>query len=293
MFTNAIIYRLTALPPLDVAELGIGQQEFVPTTPSQERSSGWSTPRGQEGGALIESVGGQWILRFETETGSVLGATLRKKVDDRCAQIEASTGRKPGKIERRELKEDIVHEMLPMAFPKRAVMNVWIDPVRGLLVLDTSSHARADSAVTALVKSLDIAVAQLNTVQEPAAACAHWLHNAKPPADFAIGRELELKSTDESKAVVRYSKHALDTKEVADHIADGKRPTRLAMEWDDRVSFVLSADLTLRKIKFLEGQPEGKAVDEFDGNVAIATGGLGLLIGNLVGALGGEPVVAL
>ncbi len=153
---------------------------------------------------------------------------------------------------------------------------------------------RADEVVTSLVKALEgFAVAQINTQMEPAAAMADWLSTQEPPAGFTIDRECELKASDESKAVVRYAKHPLDIEEVRQHIADGKRPTRLAMTWDDRVSFELTEGMQLRKIVFLEGTLDdapassGKE-DNFDADAAIATGELGQLVPELIEALGGE-----
>lgn len=59
-------------------------------------------------------------------------------------------------------------------------------------------------------------------------------------------RETELKACDESKAVVRYARHPLDIDEVRQHIEHGKLPTRLAMTWEHRVSFVLAEASRLR-----------------------------------------------
>ena len=66
------------------------------------------------------------------------------------------------------------------------------------------------------------------------------------PAGFTVDRECELKAPDESKAVVRYSRHALDIEEVQQHIGTGKVPTRLAMTWEGRVSFVLTEALQIK-----------------------------------------------
>jgi recombination associated protein RdgC len=217
---------------------------------------------------------------------------VRRKLDERCAQIEATTGRKPGKKEKRDLKEDITQELLPMAFTRHARVAVWIDPKEHRLVINASNAARADEVVTSLVKSFEgFAVTQVNTHIEPATAMSGWLSSQEPPAGFTIDRECELKATDESKSVVRYAKHPLDIEEVKQHIAAGKRPTRLAMTWEDRVSFELSETMQLRKIVFLEGTDDakdGKKEDNFDADVAIATGELGELMPALLDALGGE-----
>jgi recombination associated protein RdgC len=296
LFKNVIVYRIEPtwsqdlVPALDA----LGPHRFVPCGPSQEKSAGWVEPRGQEHGPLIESVGGQWLLDFMIESKAVPASVVRRKVDERCAQIEATTGRKPGKKEKRDLKEDIAHELLPLAFSRVVRVSVWIDPVGKRLTINSSNATRADEIVTALVSAFDgFSVALLQTQMEPAAAMSNWLSTQEPPAGFTIDRECELRATDESKSVVRYAKHALDIDEVRQHIAGGKRPTRLAMTWDDRVSFELTDSMQIRKIAFIEGTLDATGTtsskeDDFDADAAIATGELGQLLPELLAALGGE-----
>jgi len=295
VFKNVIVYRIepTWSQSLDQVEKCLDAQRFVPCSPSQEKSTGWVEPRGEDHGPLAESIGGQWLLEFMIESKTLPASVVRRKVDERAAQIEATTGRKPGKKEKKELKEDITHELLPLAFTRHARVAVWIDPAARRLVVNSSNAARADEVVTNLVKALDgFAVALVNTQIEPAVAMSNWLSTQEPPAGFTIDRECELKASDESKAVVRYAKHPLDIEEVRQHIADGKRPTRLAMTWDDRVSFELTEGLQIRKIVFLEGTlddaPASGKEDNFDADAAIATGELGQLVPELLDALGGE-----
>jgi recombination associated protein RdgC len=295
-FKNVIVYRIESSwsASLEQAEQALDGQRFAPCGPSQEKSAGWVEPRGTAHGPLVESIGGQWLLEFMIESKAVPASVVRRKVDERCAQIEAANGRKPGKKEKKELKEDIAHELLPMAFTRQAKVAVWIDPAGRRLVVNSSNVTRADEVVTALVKAFDgFAVAQISTQVEPAAAMANWLATQEPPAGFSIDRECELKASDESKSVVRYAKHPLDIDEVRQHIANGKRPTRLAMTWDDRVSFELTEGMQLRKIVFLEGTDGTSAIqdakeDNFDADAAIATGELGQLVPDLLDALGGE-----
>lgn len=299
VFKNVIVYRIEPAwsQTLTEVEEGLGKQRFEPCGPSQEKSAGWVEPRGEASGPLAESIGGQWLVEYMIESKAVPGSVVRRKLDERCAQIEATTGRKPGKKEKKELKEDITLELLPMAFTRSARIAVWIDQAERRLVINSANGARADEVVTSLVKSLDgFAVALINTQVEPAAAMANWLLTQEPPAGFTIDRECELKASDDSKAVVRYAKHPLDIEEVQKHITDGKRPTRLALTWDDRVSFELTHGMLIRKIVFLEGTGDGasggKKEDNFDADVAIATGELGQLVPALLDALGGEAAFA-
>ena len=296
VFKNVIVYRIEPAwsQALEEAEAALQSLRFVPCTPSQEKAVGWAPPRGEEHGPLVESVDGQWLLEFMVEVKTLPASVVKRKVAEKVAQIEATTGRKPGKKEQKELKEEVTHELLPMAFTRHARVTVWIDRAHRRLVVNASNAARADEIVSSLVQALSgFGVSLINTKIEPAAAMAGWLHSQEPPAEFTIDRECELKATDESKSVVRYAKHALDIDEVRAHIEAGKRPTRLAMTWDDRVSFELTEGMQLRKIVFLEGTDEaapgaGKKEDDFDADVAIATGELGGLVPALLDALGGE-----
>jgi recombination associated protein RdgC len=178
-----------------------------------------------------------------------------------------------------------------MAFTKQGSMWVWIDTASRLLVLDTSSQGRADEVVTLLVEALSgLSVSLINTQTSPQAAMSHWLKEQEPPVGFTVDRECELKSATEEKAVVRYARHPLDIEEVQAHIDAGKLPTKLALTWDDRVSFMLTEGLQIKKVAFLDTVFEGTKADDggFDTDVAIATGELSKLIPDLIEALGGE-----
>lgn len=298
MFKNVIMYRVGPEWSATVAQIeeGLDAARFVPCGASQEKSIGWIEPRGEAHGPLVESVGGQLILKLMIETRSLPGSVINRKAEERVAQIEATTGRKPGKKETREIKDDIKLELLPMAFSKESSVAVWIDPQARLLVIDAGSQARADEVVTMLVKSISgLAVALIDTKVSPTSAMSEWLITQEPPAGFTVDRECELKAADESKAVVRYTRHPLDTEEVKQYVESGKLPTRLALTWDSRVSFVLTEGLQLKKLAFLdvvfEGASTGKG-DGFDADTAIATGELRKLLPDLLEALGGEMMPA-
>ena len=289
-----IVYRVGPEWSATVAQIeaGLDGARFVECGATQEKSIGWCEPRGEAHGPLVEAVGGQLVFKLMIETRALPGSVVTRKAKERVAQIEASTGRKPGKREIRELKDDIRLQLLPQAFTKQASVGVWIAPQARWLVIDASSQTRADEVVTMLVKSLDgLAVTLLDTKLSPTTAMSDWLISQEAPAGFSVDRECELKAADESKSVVRYARHALDNEEVRQHVQGGKLPTRLALTWNDRVSFVLTEGLQIKKLAFLDvvmdGASKGKD-DGFDADVAIATGELSKLLPDLLEALGGE-----
>jgi recombination associated protein RdgC len=297
VFKNLMLYRLAADWTATVAQIeeALDAARFVECGTTQPRSMGWVSPRGEDHGALVEAVDGQWLLQLMVESKLVPGSVIKRQVDTLADQIEKQTGRKPGKKQKRELKDQALLDLLPMAFTKRASVKVWIAPAERLLVIDAGSASRADEVLTAMTQSLPGLAAQLiNTAVSPVAAMADWLVSGEPPAGFTIDRDCELKAADGEKPVVRYARHALDIAEIREHIAAGKQPTRLALSWNDRVSFVLTEGLQIKKISFLDGVFEGRqaqADEGFDADAAIATGELAPMIGDLLDALGGEEVL--
>lgn len=293
MFKNAILYRIAPqwAASLSLAEEALAKAPFLECGPTQAKSVGWVAPRHEEHGALVESIGGQWILELMTETKTVPGTVLVKRVKEKAARIEQETGRKPGRKESRELKDEALLDLLPFAFAKQSAVRVWISPAARLLAVDTSSQSRADEVVTLLVESLPgLSLSLLNTKTGPTPAMARWLLAGEAPIGFTVDRECELRSQGEDKATVRYGRHPLDTTEVSNHINTGKLPTLLALTWDDRVSFVLTSGLQLRKLEFLDTVFDGvdSADKGFDADVAIFTGEMEPLIADLILALGGE-----
>lgn len=319
MFKSAIVYRIASgwePPPFAELEEALGKARFAPCSPAEARSSGWVAPRGEEHGALVESVDGQLILSLRTEIRAVPGSAIRDALADRLQQIEQQTGSRPRGRQRKELKEEVTIDLLPRAFSKLSSTRIWIDPKARLMVVGAGSAARADEAVGALMEAFrelgaGLPASLLRTGMAPASAMSAWLAEREAPAGFSIDRECELKQAGAGesaaategasparagdKAMVRYARHALDIDEIVAHIEQGKLATRLAMTWQGRVSFVLDSSMALRRIEILDvvleafsGQLDGEENDGFDADVAIATAELGRMIPELVEALGGE-----
>ena len=302
MFKNALVYRIEhwAPPTLTEMEERLSGARFIECGATQPESAGWVAPRGNKHAALAESIGGQVVFKLCTETKAVPGDVVKSQVEVQLDAIEKETGRRPGAKRAREVKEAVVHSLLPRAFPKRADTLVWLNPAAQLVWVGAGSTKKADAVVTRLIELLGggLKLSLLQTVLSPVTAMAMWLTDKDAPAGFSIDRECELKQPDSEKASVRYARHTLDIDEVGEHIKQGKLPTQLAMTFAGRVSFVLTEALTLKKIQLLDGVLEGSqpaaqsgkgGQDDsgFDADVALSTGELRLLMPALIDALGG------
>lgn len=300
MFKSIRVYKIGEdwkRPGNPAIEDALKKFVFAPLGATQKESIGWVSPRPQDHSPLLEVIGGQWILKLQTESKSVPGGALKKALAQRCKRIEDETGRKVGRKEKKELKEEIELELLPRAFSKTSSTLVWVDPANRRLIVGSASQRAADDVVAKLIETTQeagsmIPLELLQTQQSPSASMSQWLLAKEAPDAFTVDRDLELRSADEEKSAVRYARHNLEIDEVVEHIKSGKVPTQVAMTWNDRVSFVLGADMSLKKIELLE-EVFSEATDDdfgFDGDVAISTGELAKLIPDLIAALGGELV---
>jgi recombination associated protein RdgC len=296
MFKSAFIYKIEQWAQPEWAEVTarLEGEHFVACSASQTASMGWVAPRGKKQGALLESVAQQWILKLCTETKAVPASAIKVRLDEQLDLIEKQTGRRPKGQQTKEVKEDVVNELLPRAFPKRSATLVWVAPGAGLVWVGTASTTKADAVVTRLIDVLGggLMLKQVQTQHSPTMAMAEWLTSREAPSGFSVDRECELKQPDSEKAAVRYARHTLDIDEVGEHVKQGKLPTQLALTWRGRVSFVLTDTLALKKIKLLDVVLEGASVtqsadDGFDADVALTAGELGPLVADLIDALGG------
>lgn len=293
-FRNIQVYRMTkgwsfATEGLEEA---LDAQSFTPIGLTQQVSYGWE-PVADD--LFAYKQGQNLLLQFKVESRKVPGSALKAKVKAACEQFHDWNGREPGKKERREISEDTLLSLLPMVLPTAQQVRVWIDLANGWVVLNTGSQSLSDRIMTALVKALDkIQLQTLVLARSAGVVMTEWLAAQEGPIAFAIDRACELKANDESKAVVRYTNSTLDTDNLREHIRQGKVCTSLALTWNDRLSFVLTDQFRIKKIKFLDiiqTEREQNTADEvavFQSDFAILTGELAKMLADLVEAFGGE-----
>lgn len=287
MFKNLTLARVKGLT--SAGDLGVAARDarFMPCGPTQQASVGFVPPRAAHG-AWCESIAGHWIVAVKIQTKTVPPSEIDKWVDAAAGKVEHETGRKPGKKQRRELKEQALLELLPKAFPKDKVVLAWVDSVAGLVALDTAPPAVADQVWSLLAQVSGASFSLVQTAVAPGAWMRDMLQ-AGTSTVFDVGREVEMYSPD-TGAKVRFSDHSLAGDDVTDHLQRGKQVAKLALEWTNGTTadFVLDEALVLRKVD-VAVPPSGEAeADAFDANVAIRCGTLRLLLADLIQALGGE-----
>ncbi|AOZ11100.1 recombination-associated protein RdgC [Cupriavidus malaysiensis] len=292
-FRNLTILRVRNFRHTSEAlESMLGKQAFHSCSELELAAQGWAPPR-QAG--LAHTVGRQILLHLCFEKKLLPNAVINEVVRSRAAEIEEQLGFKPGRKQMRELKEQVIEELIPRAFSIKSTVAVWIDPVSGWLIIDSASRQKVDAVVGMLFKCIDpLNAVTLQTALSPVAAMTGWLASDTSPAGFTVDQDAELQKADENKASVKFSRHVLQAEEVARHISAGKRCTQLAMTWNDRISFVLTENLALKRVAPLDVVKERAASesqsddDLFDSDFTLMSGELAGMLAALVESLGGE-----
>jgi recombination associated protein RdgC len=295
-FKHLQIYRLPA--PWEMIKLVLEDQlaraPFVKCPSNQPKSRGWAAPRND--GALVAEINRQWLIRLESEERLLPSSVINTETRDRAEALEKQQGYAPGRKQLKEMRERVTEELMPRAFPRRRSTYAWIDPVNGWFCVDASSPAKAEEVIEHLRHCLDeFLLTLLHTQVSPQAKMAEWLASGYASFEgFTVDRDCRLKSVGEEKAVVSYKHCALEGDEVKGHLAGGKLPTQLALTWDDRISFILTEKLEVKRLTFLDllkNEAEQSAetqADQLDADFTLMTGELMRFLPALLLALGGE-----
>ncbi len=301
-FKNLQLYRLPTPWNIDLAKLDeqLGRATFSRCPSHQPMSRGWIAPR--KDGALIYSSNQQWLIALATEQRLLPSSVINDETKERAELITEQQGYAPGRKQMKEIKERIIEELMPRAFTKKHTTFIWIDPKNGWFCVDAGSPSKAEEVIEHLRHCLDdFPLKPVHTQLSPQAAMADWLAGGDAPAGFTVDRDCELKSVADEKAAVRYVRHPLGDEvgaEIKAHLAAGKLPTRLALTWDERISFILTEKMEIKRLAFLdilkeEAEKSAERADEqFDADFALMTGELTRFLPQLIAALGGEKVEA-
>lgn len=294
---NLTLYRLPAPWPVkaDTFEKKLAAQPLTPCGSFQMESRGWTPPRDE--GVYLHHQNFHWLLALGVEQKLLPSSVIRQVTEERAADLAKKQAHPVGRKQMRDLRDQVTTELLPRALARRRITHGWIDAKNGWLAVDAGADAKAEQFMEALRRAEDdLPALRLETKRSPASAMAEWLVKGEVPGKFTLDQDLELRAPDASKATVRYTRHPLEGREIRDHLSAGKTPVRLGLTWNDRISFVLTEHLQVKRLTFLDilrredgaDDSEQDEEEKFEIDFALMTGELSLLLADLVKALGGE-----
>jgi len=280
---NLTMFRFPASTDFsDVASL-LPQVTLKPVGPLELASRGFISPFGiEEKDVLSHSAGAFLWLTVGGEEKILPGAVVNNELAKKIAKIEEREGRRPGGRERKRMKDDLLHELLPKAFVKTSRADVFLDTQRGVAFVDTGSRKTGENVMSDIRGLLGSFPAMpLNAEVAPRAVLTGWIVGETLPPGLRLGEEAELKDPVEGGAVAKVQHQELASDEVTKHLDAGKQVTKLALVLEDSVSFVLGDDLVVRKLKFLDGALDRLDDSDADGRRAALDARFALQAGEL------------
>jgi len=253
-FRNLTLFRFPTTTKLEDLASGLDECQLKPVGPLELSSRGFISPFGRDADELSHKINDALWLTVGGEDRLLPGSVVNDMLAKKLAQIEQKEGRKPGGRTRKRIKDELITELLPRAFIKPSRTDALLDLTHGIVVIDTSSRKTAESVVSEIRRALgSFPALPLNAEVAPRSVMTGWVAGEPLPDGFSLGDECELRDPVDQGAVVKCQRQELQSDEIGKHLETGKQVTRLALNLDDHVSFVLGEDLVIRKFKLLDG----------------------------------------
>ncbi|WP_407321796.1 recombination-associated protein RdgC [Dickeya ananatis] len=298
MFKNLTIYRLSRDINLsaDTMEAQLSTFAFTSCGSQDLAKTGWVSPMGPFGDALTHQANGQILICARKEEKILPPAVIKKALQERIEKLESEQHRKLKKTEKDALKDEVLHSLLPRAFSRFSHVLLWIDTVNHLIMVDAASARKAEDTLALLRKTLGSLPVVPLTMETPIElTLTEWVRSGNPPASFMLQDEAELKAVLEDGGVLRSKHQDLVTDEIATHIEAGKVVTKLALDWQGRIKFIINDSMQIKRLKFADALIEQNddidredVFTRFNADFVLFTGELSKLISELIADLGGE-----
>ncbi len=275
-------------------EKHLSEHLFTPCGSTEMAHFGWVNALGKHGQTVVHGVNGNMLLCARKEEKILPAPVIKDMVEEKVNLLEQEQGRGATKKEREQFKEDIIFELLPRAFSRINDTHAYISPANNIIVINTSSRGKAEDFLALLRKVLGtLPVTSFDPDVAPDETMTEWLTEHNLGAKFQLGMEAEFNALGDDGAVVRVKNQDLNSDEIKAHLDADKYVVKVALEWDESLSFILCDDLAIKRLKFYDViQEQNDDIDsddviaKLDADFALMAGELNRFIGELIAEFG-------
>jgi recombination associated protein RdgC len=255
LFKNVQLFKLEdpgVIVP-EVLEKGLAERGFRPCGPLETTTMGWVPPLGEGTSALVHAAGDCLLVCARRQERLLPASVVAETVDDRAREIEETEARGVGRKERRQLREQVLLELLPRAFTRSRRVSAYADRKTGWLLVDAASSKAAEELVELLRETLGSLPAHPpRPAVAPEVLMTRWVTDGDLPSGLVLGDECELRDVRDEHSVVRCRGQDLTGDEISTHLRAGKQVVKLGLDWQERLAFLLQDDLSLKRLRFAD-----------------------------------------
>lgn len=293
MFRNLRFYSLQGTWPKSEEELSTALEKagFKPCGPLTERSSGF-VPVAQEAGELLaRRVSGADLMRLRSQSRVLPHAAVNEELEARIEEYQERMGEAPSAREKRRMKAEVRDNLLPKSMLKSDRIWGYFDLKEKVLGIAAAQESAAERFLRRLQAACDGVNFKPLQFEQPVNDFLDRVFLGGAPAEFSVGTECRMQDASDAASIVRWVNFDLSDRSIRDHVANGMRLTHLAVVYDNMMSFLLSENGVITKVKFLgmddDDEHHEDPLARLDAEFVLVTGTLRRMLGDLRKVLGG------
>lgn len=294
MFKNASVFNFNFKHRLfSEFELEFRKQQYTPIGSSEIVSIGWVPPKSD--GNLLHTVSPHLhTMRLAIEKRTIPSSVINRELEKKCVEFFVENGFRMGRVAKKNLKEDVIAELIPRAFPVLKLVNIIINLKTKMLIIDTASSTVVDDVIKYILKATsDVEISSVPFERRPSENFGVWVE--EQPPGFYFDDTFTI-TTSNGKVVFK------DTQVITDEVlrqrSVGGVVSSIGMTYEyntddidvaaEHINFVINEGGTFRSIKYPESLKSlfTSKDEEFNGNIILCNDILTKLIGDTYFNLG-------